>query len=210
MPWRNGNPPLYTRWREMKRRCYDKQFKQYRDYGGRGIIVCREWILDYKQFFADMYPTYKEGLTLDRKDNNGNYSKQNCKWSTRKEQQRNQRRNVKVIVEGKEYLAVALADISGQKTDVIVERARAGLTYKEIINPSRRMNLDGFKLGASISAAKRNSRTHCKRGHEFTVDNTKLLTRGKYTWRTCRACDSRAKRAQADQEIALGKLKPRS
>jgi hypothetical protein len=81
---------LYNAWRNMMNRCNNKNNPTYKYYGERGITVCDRWI-DAKNFIEDMYPTYIEGLTIDRIDNNGGYSKNNCRWTTKKIQTRNTR-----------------------------------------------------------------------------------------------------------------------
>lgn len=60
------NTKLYHVWFDMVDRCTNPEHKNYKNYGGRGITVCDEWIADVKRFIADMGPTYVEGLTLDR------------------------------------------------------------------------------------------------------------------------------------------------
>lgn len=81
------NSPTYITWRCMLRRCFDKQHKHYHRYGGRGITVCKEWT-DFKAFVKDM-GLRPAGKTIDRKDNNGNYEKGNCRWATAEEQHLN-------------------------------------------------------------------------------------------------------------------------
>jgi hypothetical protein len=80
----------YVRWTAMKQRCYDLNFKQYDDYGGRGITVCDRWNYSFENFLEDMGEC-PEGLTLDRIDNDGNYEPGNCRWITRQEQNLNKR-----------------------------------------------------------------------------------------------------------------------
>jgi len=84
--------PLYSAWRAMRQRCNHRLHKQYRDYGGRGISVCKRWNT-FENFAADMGPHPGKGWSLDRKRNNGNYRPGNCRWTTPKEQSRNQRSN---------------------------------------------------------------------------------------------------------------------
>lgn len=77
----------------MKNRCYNKTNKDYKHYGSRGIKVCDEWLADFMAFYNWAIANgYSDELTIDRKDVNGNYAPDNCKWSTRAEQARNQRR----------------------------------------------------------------------------------------------------------------------
>ena len=84
--------PLYCRWEIMKSRCYRKSDKDYPNYGGRGITMCDEWRYDFWAF-ADwaMENGYRDGLTIDRKDNDKGYSPDNCRWITRYEQNQNKR-----------------------------------------------------------------------------------------------------------------------
>ena len=86
------NHRMYKTWECMKGRCYNPDFKQYADYGGRGITVCKEW-LDITNFvdWVENKSNWEEGLTLDRIDNDKGYSPDNCTFSTRTIQSINQR-----------------------------------------------------------------------------------------------------------------------
>ena len=82
---------IYNTWGAMKGRCYNQSNQDYETYGGRGIKVCTEWKTSFQNFFDDMSETYTEGLSLDRIDVNGDYSKENCRWTTPDVQAWNQR-----------------------------------------------------------------------------------------------------------------------
>lgn len=84
--------PTYISYRAMIARCTDTTHKHYNNYGGRGITICPEWMQGFDSFLNDMGER-SIGYTLDRIDPNKNYTKDNCKWSTRKEQANN-RRNI--------------------------------------------------------------------------------------------------------------------
>lgn len=84
------NTQLYNSWRGMKERCTKLNNSHFEIYGGRGITFDPRWAL-FSNFLADMQDSYTEGLELDRVDVNGNYSKDNCRWSSQGEQCYNQR-----------------------------------------------------------------------------------------------------------------------
>lgn len=89
------NTRIYNIWRNMKGRCYNpKSYKNYKHYGGRGIKVCDEWLNDFKSFYNwSITHGYRDDLTIDRIDVNGNYEPSNCRWITMQEQNRNKRSN---------------------------------------------------------------------------------------------------------------------
>jgi hypothetical protein len=81
----------YTSWSNMRRRCYDKNNKSYKNYGGRGITVCDRWNDSFLLFIEDMGEKPSIDYSLDRIDNNKGYSKENCRWADRTTQNKNQR-----------------------------------------------------------------------------------------------------------------------
>lgn len=92
---------LYVVWQSMKRRCLDEKYPKYKDYGSRGITVCDEWLEfeNFKKWSDDS--GYKEGLTIDRIDNDKGYFPDNCQWITNEEQQLNKRNNRIITFNGK-------------------------------------------------------------------------------------------------------------
>lgn len=84
----------YMIWSSMLQRCINKNYKQYHRYGGRGITVCDRWLNSFENFYADMGDR-PEGMSIDRRDNDGNYEPSNCRWATKTEQSRNRCNNLK-------------------------------------------------------------------------------------------------------------------
>lgn len=92
-----SNSRLFKIWSGMKSRCYNKNLPAYKNYGGRGIFVCTSWIENFEEFEEWSFKHgYLDGLEIDRIDNNGPYSPQNCRWVSRKENCRNRRNNYPV------------------------------------------------------------------------------------------------------------------
>lgn len=180
----------------MHARCRNPNATGYERYGGRGITVCERWA-SFEAFVIDMGPKPTPLHTLDRKNNGEPYSPQNCRWATRKEQARNVDRNLIAVIDGVEYKASELADLSGLTTKAVAARARKGMTYEQVISPRHRAKPDNLEQMRELAWAKKRAQTHCKRGHEFTPENTYLYD-GKRVCRTCVNAKSAAWRAKRD------------
>lgn len=90
---------IYREWQSMKGRCYNQNDPRYDGWGGRGITVCEEWKNSFEKFFEwAMNNGYRNDLTLDRIDNDGNYEPKNCRWATQKEQSRNRSSNIRIKI----------------------------------------------------------------------------------------------------------------
>lgn len=89
----------YTIWNSMRARCLNKNHLQYKNYGGRGITICKEWD-DYDVYLNDMGTRPSKDYSIDRIDNNKGYSKENCRWATHITQSNNTRKTVYVTFRG--------------------------------------------------------------------------------------------------------------
>lgn len=117
--------PLYGRWHSMIQRCQSPDAVNFDRYGARGISVCRRWE-KFENFLADMGPTFKPGLTLDRINGNKGYSKANCRWATYAEQMRNARSTLMVSTPwGRMCIKDAAAKV-GIKAGTLQHRYHAG------------------------------------------------------------------------------------
>lgn len=112
--------PTYRSWKVMRNRCERQNDKQYKDYGGRGIKVCQRW-KEFANFLEDM-GLRPEGTSLDRIDNNGDYTIENCRWATRAEQGLNRRDNRLVNYQGCLMPLKKACDLSGIKYETAKDR----------------------------------------------------------------------------------------
>ena len=81
---------IYKRYYDIKTRCYNPKYKKFENYGGRGIKVCDEWLNDFQVFYDwSIANGYKDGLEIERIENDGDYTPDNCKWATRSDQMKN-------------------------------------------------------------------------------------------------------------------------
>ncbi|MGV7002497.1 helix-turn-helix domain-containing protein [Priestia megaterium] len=127
------NHRLYKIWHGMRGRCNNPNAPHYERYGGRGIRVCEEWDKSFETFYKDMIDTYKEGLTIDRIDVNGNYEPGNCKWATMMEQGNNRRNNRVIEVFGETMTIAQAARKYNVKERTLRDRIKRGLVPEEAV-----------------------------------------------------------------------------
>ena len=132
-----SNTRLYHIWICMKDRCYNPKNKKYKDYGGRGIIICDEWINDFEAFANWAYDNgYIENVsrgecTIDRIDVNGNYCQQNCRWVNQKVQTNNKRNNHYITYNGETHTVTEWNNILGYKKGVLSRRIFSGWSIED-------------------------------------------------------------------------------
>jgi hypothetical protein len=137
---RNKMTVEYRTWLGMKRRCYDKNFKDYPGWGGRGIGVCEKWRNDFSAFLADM-GTRPNGCSIDRIDPNRDYSPENCRWATAAQQGgEHKRSNRQVTVDGVFFDSVAAAcRYFGVATSVANMRIKSGIPMEVAVKETGRL-----------------------------------------------------------------------
>lgn len=116
-------------WAGMHTRCYNKNVNFYKNYGGRGIKMCDEWIGENgcRHFYEwAMKNGYADNLTIDRIDNDGNYEPSNCRWATVEEQSNNKRNSIKLLYKGKEVTIKELRYIFGVSKTPIYQAYKNG------------------------------------------------------------------------------------
>lgn len=132
--------PEYHVWRAMKYRCDNPSCEHYKNYGGRGISYTKRW-KKFENFMADMGRRPTDNHTLERKDNYGNYNKNNCAWATRVEQARNFRSNVFLEFRGERKCVSEWAQEYGLTHDNISSRLELGWSVeKAITTPVSKFN----------------------------------------------------------------------
>lgn len=125
--------PEYECWQGMKRRCFNKNNGEYKRYGERGIRVCDNWKNNFKQFYTDMGSRPTKDHSIDRIDVNGDYCKENCRWATIEEQNRNKRDNHYLEYKGEKRIVNDWAKIYNIRQQTILKRLNRGWTVEETL-----------------------------------------------------------------------------
>lgn len=123
-------PPEYHIWNSMKNRCHNENYQGYINYGKRGIDVCSEWRKDFTIFLNDMGQKPFKGASIDRIDNDGNYCKENCRWTTQKKQAGNIRRQP--LINGKRICIIDLAKKLNKCRFWVSNKLKEGMNIKDL------------------------------------------------------------------------------
>jgi len=121
----------YSCWADIKTRCFNKKHRGYGYYGARGIKICERW-MKFENFFEDMGEC-PDGKSIDRKDNNGNYCKENCRWADRTQQNNNTRRNHFLEFRGKRLTIAQWSRITNIKYHIIYKRIGKGWSVERTL-----------------------------------------------------------------------------
>lgn len=127
----NAIPRLLSIWTGMKYRCNNEKSTDWKNYGGRGIKICEDWMNSFDSFqYWAIFNGYKEGLTIERKDVNGDYCPENCCWIANKEQIWNRTTTIRVDIDGKQYVLKDLCDKYNLVYNRVVQRIKKGWDIK--------------------------------------------------------------------------------
>lgn len=149
-----GQPPthnksktrLYHIWKNMIYRCTNPERSHYEYYGGRGIKVCQDWVNDFETFETwALNNGYEESLTIDRIDVNGDYTPDNCRWATRKEQANNTRNNRIITFNGVSKSITQWSEETGISKNLIWERLRRNTPIDKLFARKYNTNLEQSK-----------------------------------------------------------------
>ena len=125
---------LYSVWLGMRKRCYCKTDQHYEYYGARGVEICQEWANDYSAFRDwAMSNGYREGLSIDRIDADGDYSPQNCRWATNIVQQNNRRMCINLTYNGETHTLKEWSKIRNINYQTLYQRYRLGWDIERML-----------------------------------------------------------------------------
>ena len=125
----------------MRERCYDKNSKPFKNYGGRGISICDEWKNDFAAFRDwALANGYREDLSIDRIDVNGNYCPENCRWVSLEDQQKNKRNVPLFTYSGKTHTLPEWSEITGIKYGTLWARIKNGWSIEKALTTTAGSN----------------------------------------------------------------------
>lgn len=123
---------IYRLWTDMLTRALNPCYKQAKDYSGRGITVVKRWRV-FENFLEDMGQPPSSGHSIERRDNDKGYSKDNCYWATKKQQARNTRTNRLITIGDETYCVAEWAERRNIRKSIVYDRLYAGWTPEEAL-----------------------------------------------------------------------------
>lgn len=194
------NTKIYHVWQGMKQRCEDPNRENYKNYGARGITVCEEWH-DPETFINwALSHGYKEGLSIDRIDNEKGYFPDNCRWADSTTQARNQRKNRLLVYDGETKCLSEWSQIVGIPIPTIWKRLQHGMPVKDALTipPKKRSrNIENKPIILEYKGSQRTLKEWCK----ITGLSPELLrTRIKRGWEPERALTTPVQRKGKDEQ----------
>lgn len=130
----------YRAWRAIKDRCYLETCDAYPWYGGRGVKVCQRWLESFENFYADMGTKPSSKHSVDREDSDGDYTPQNCRWATAKEQSLNKKGLVLHTLEGCSLPLGMIAEATGVPLPVLKSRIDRKYTIEAALGTPKGFN----------------------------------------------------------------------
>lgn len=126
--------PEYTAWRAIQTRCYNSSSKDYKRYGGRGIRVCEQWLKSFPAFFQDMGPRPSRFYSIERKENDGPYAPENCRWATAKEQSENRCNTIMLEHSGEAHTVSDWSRLLGIHKATLQHRLKRGWSVEKALS----------------------------------------------------------------------------
>ncbi len=126
--------PLFRKWLDMRNRCYWPKHNRFEHYGGKGVKVCDDWKDDFESFYKWAKSNgWKKRLTLDRIENDKDYCPENCRFRTKKQQNRNRTSNVKLTIDGDTKILIEWAEKYKINPMTIKSRIKRGWSEKDAV-----------------------------------------------------------------------------
>lgn len=134
--------PEYETWCHIKKRCNNPDDIDYKDYGAKGISVCKRWTESFQNFYDDMGPRPSNKHSIDRIDNDGDYTPENCHWATLNQQANNKSSNVVIEIDGIKKTLIQWCEHYGINYSTVQSRIRYGWPPEKAVKTQSGCNLD--------------------------------------------------------------------